>query len=1489
MPSSDTSEQGVSLAGSKKASFQEELPPQEDKGSEEKQDTITVSHDNLKAANTLYVIDSLETSKEKALDLVRRGGSNAIAISCGYQLHKIYRHQHGILSVAYNENSESFLTVDSKHVNLWNEHVHEKTEMKPKIGIAIYVSSIQKYFATCKDLTLSIYNANFKILSTVHTPAPVLSLQYCEETSELLCGGISNISFYKYTCGMNDLGTKADFEIKLTRVMNQFMTADMWIYSFYYYLPMKKVYVMWENNVWVYDTVSGNRVDILPERHLTIISCCMLTESTSFEYFITGAKDGTINLWQDFKHLVFTFDGHGDTITGLLSHPHGPLIVSSSLDCTIRTWNIATLEEIYRLDTLNPVLGIGLMDSESFFSYTSNELKLWNFNNLHRLVSVVHSDIVDIQRVEDIRGIMPPRIMMVVSDGSIQFLSCITCSVITVVLPILCTSSLLSVNYCFSKELVYCLFKNGEIWLFTVKTNPGMLHSIWKPSAKEGDLCTSVCVFEFVSCDGQEVDHCIFAGAQNGQVYLLNPDKQGSIKTRIQAHGGEVVNIFVSKSKSTITSLGDDKVAKVWQILPLENNDKLKLLATVHFRSTPFLGVHFLNTVAVGCKDNSFQMDKFPTSEASLSHSLDDDHSKAVTSVSVCESLHLYLTSSTDGTIKVWDTDNSLIREMNIGIPITSASFLNAKGDILLGVHKHLSIIPFTHYLPINYLSRFLGLEIEDDKHEPGIHFDTTLEFWVYSGRSASSKHFTRRSERALQRRTRALESPESGDQLAKAIEYERRHNKIIKGDEGVHLKSSLEYDITQEDVLISGGKEKTPKRERSYVMELRMKRKIKHSMNVHRFLKSKLFEHEQKEEWLQYPDTPTCYYDSYEASLHSENAMELRNEIGIQECHAAQALLPSSNSKVQSRGSSRNTSRVPSRNISRSHSMRTGAQKILDNQVYLPLAEITKDGLFSANSKLLSRENFQDIQICCQDPSNSDKLTVLSSDEFLFQLKAGNEVASGRSSFNYNGVTYMMEDVIITELTEDECDHEEEEEVEQGRGGGEEKEEEEMLEFFSVLSGVSHIPNIENAFTSCVKKKADPIIAPDGHIPNSVIRQLFLHLYKAEEEHIPQVPEKKWAPKPLKPRERKKPELEETEAEEIVEIEQESSSEEEIIPTPPREPTPPPVRVKTPIVVERSLSPVEPILPQEVFPEVVLHPAIDKVIHKQWYPLHEEVKYDVMKVVEDLRTISSDVQTTVRLREDALEALGYLHEEMDEETDERIYEHVVQQILHLCNDQDFVIRCNAIKLLRKFKHSEDQIIRQLIINLNDINDSVRKEALISLVGLGVTTNDKLVVEMIRLGLAIHSLEWIQLDFDVLKDLIKRKENCALSSMRLNELTSYWFDEISKSKEGKRRSRRKALQAVAVSKELPIECNKKLPAKHKNERSRLKALVRMVHKKELMFRSFNPAVSPDYYKFKPILPPIINSSQRRRARDKANTPCLDKMEPVGPLKIYNLV
>lgn len=98
-----------------------------------------------------------------------------------------------------------------------------------------------------------------------------------------------------------------------------------------------------------------------------------------------------------------------------------------------------------------------------------------------------------------------------------------------------------------------------------------------------------------------------------------------------------------------------------------------------------------------------------------------DEHEEELASIDLLQSRGLFVTGGRDGLIKVWNIKKQMIREIKFPEPITSVSFLNSEGDILVGHVGKVSSVMAIDYKPfeVKELSQPSQAEIEKFINQP--------------------------------------------------------------------------------------------------------------------------------------------------------------------------------------------------------------------------------------------------------------------------------------------------------------------------------------------------------------------------------------------------------------------------------------------------------------------------------------------------------------------------------------------------------------------------------------------------------------------------------------------------------------------------------------------------------------------------------------------------------------------------------------------------
>lgn len=257
-----------------------------------------------------------------------------------------------------------------------------------------------------------------------------------------------------------------------------------------------------------------------------------------------------------------------------------------------------------------------------------------------------------------------------------------------------------------------------------------------------------------------KVHSLVFAGQFDGDVILLHSTKGAlSMRSSCPAHDSRVTSLVGAYDLLTTTSTSNKSIVTesalisygkisdrlhVWAIQIQEERFtvSLQLLMVVKLTVQPCFIALMNNTVCLVLDDGQVLMFKSQSKKRQISTHVEnlaginlmkdqpeDRHAKEVTSLNACPYLQIFVTSSKDGFIKVWSSENQLMSEINFGVPVSSVGFANNQGDLLVGLQQHISITPAENYLPDYYAEISRSCTNWDYKEQP-IPFDPNLEFW---------------------------------------------------------------------------------------------------------------------------------------------------------------------------------------------------------------------------------------------------------------------------------------------------------------------------------------------------------------------------------------------------------------------------------------------------------------------------------------------------------------------------------------------------------------------------------------------------------------------------------------------------------------------------------------------------------------------------------------------------------------------------------------
>ncbi|KAJ2998130.1 WD repeat-containing protein 87 [Globomyces sp. JEL0801] len=715
-----------------------------------------------------------ESYENKVTSISSSNSQVPITLSHGFQPLRSMQHRQNIKAV--------FVSVDKEMIHLWKSGTKiqkiriiepgsksKATKVKCIDGVYkfvkwIYIEAKHIHVVANQQLEIKILDLHFETLSTFSNPKPVLWYRFC---------GIDNVAWnmlHPQDVLKIIKSTHFHLEIHVLKEVLEIKEGleEEWITCVYYDPHRRKIYAGCGVNLFVFAGQTGERVDNYYDIHELSITCIAFYDAS--EYLITGAKDGTIKIWNARKSRLFDFHDHFNSITGLLlmesicEAQKGtlPLLVSSSLDGTIRMWNFETGHLLYRIDTIVACLGIMMVKKDHFYHYTENTIQLWNVNRYQHTFTMLRSRPLIIQRVEHISK--PSKILSGISDGSIRLLSPVTGEIIATGFPTHKDFTILQLCYDMENEIIYCFTSVHSLIIYDTTINPFKIVKVIENS-KTGihkETITTISgadLYNYRRGFQPDVDarilfknefvikYILFEGTESGQIHYLSSNFNDQI-CLVQAHTTKVENIYFDHHQGVLISCGSDSMFKVWSlsirisyksgvsqlILDLICLNSLSLEA--HGQKPLTMAVSSISNELAINYNGALMIANYLTNEKKIPQVQEKHDTGTMINIVANNNGQLWAATYADKSVKVWDSKNNLIREIQFNQNLSSISFANDRGDLLVGLSNQISLVKIQDYLPPGILKQMATMDFPDDSIEVAKVFDQTVEFFDFEEKS---------------------------------------------------------------------------------------------------------------------------------------------------------------------------------------------------------------------------------------------------------------------------------------------------------------------------------------------------------------------------------------------------------------------------------------------------------------------------------------------------------------------------------------------------------------------------------------------------------------------------------------------------------------------------------------------------------------------------------------------------------------------------------
>ncbi|TPX76254.1 hypothetical protein CcCBS67573_g02463 [Chytriomyces confervae] len=627
----------------------------------------------------------------------------------------------------------------SRTVRMWD--ATRNTQLKPKsvvkldtdVSEFVYMPKLGMYASCCDCKNISFYNQRFELLQTCHTEHYVQhhSIKYNNACNELVTIGSHEAVLWSLDNMLSRRSTTAKPIIKHKMYTN--LPKNIWITGVSYDEKRHRLYAIVNTLVLVFDLHEGREIDRWMNLSERQINCIIYYET--YDYSILGCANGAIKVINMTNSMVHEFKSHTRPITSLAIYPYGPIVISCALDYTVRMYNLKTFKEVYCLHLKEKPTGMQIMDDLQLYISTWDTVMVWGLNHINTSFSTINTAVSHMMLSQSKN--LPARVLIRSEDGVIRIVSAVSGKVITTSLPLLETDCVREIAYCPAIDRMFLIVENGEIWVIATNINPCVVVDIWTPDqASRYDVCQLLMYGGHLNesdvtpprYNRQQGFALLLGGTHSGQIYVYG--KTGRVVFKNQIHFGSVTQMLCSNN--LLFSGGHDAMIYISEVNPLS--------ACV---ISPIIGV---NTVVVpkafnvldtiiccAGEDHKTRMFGFVLKTKSASaippHNRSDDHVDTVTSVCPIPLLGLFVTTSRDCTIRIWDMFNSLVREIKFHDPLECLCVSSARGDLLVGIQSRIDIIKYNLYLPPGYIKSAEALPANGDATESPIQFDEKFDF----------------------------------------------------------------------------------------------------------------------------------------------------------------------------------------------------------------------------------------------------------------------------------------------------------------------------------------------------------------------------------------------------------------------------------------------------------------------------------------------------------------------------------------------------------------------------------------------------------------------------------------------------------------------------------------------------------------------------------------------------------------------------------------
>ncbi|XP_078542653.1 WD repeat-containing protein 97 isoform X2 [Lissotriton helveticus] len=669
---------------------------------------------------------------------MKKSDLRSIHLTHGIEHQRRVHFQDPVLQVIYSHQRKGFVSLDAAgriHLHQQDGRIANSLQPSGPLTGLLHVSRVNQYVAWHSD-TLQVLSADFAVISTIQSARKICWATYNEQRNEVVTGGVAYIAIWHFRVGFRQMVCQ--------KVMSQgFNECDMvsMLVLERTLLLSQKCFAVCDNNVAVFNLSEGALISFRRALHLRSITGIVYSDAAKLLVTSSGTS---IKVWDENWNIRTIFVGHTGPVSALALHHVGTLFFSASLDGTIRTWDLETADQVDEVQVKEDVLDLVVHgEGHSLVSYSKCSMDQWQVKHLYELFAIIGSQVTEMTTVDlSKKGSFPTRTLCVCKDSALRLLSVDTADVICTLLLDKPTQ-VTAVEYCLPLETLFILTDQGHLLKVNTLTNPmSVVKHLPPASASPRFSCLTVYnhiidyneAFSYwtkvVEQKGERRPrsriqlslrlkeknrYLLVVGCDDGTLSVL---EWNSLRTQCQVKAHDVrrvTGVISSPQNHYIISAGSDLTIKVWRVFPYA--DEALSLENTFYCSYPVVRMCTMaSLLIVAFQDPStatYSIVQYNLhSMARADHPPGDDPHDDITGLCSHPRLKIFASSSRDGSVKIWNHQNQLVRHINLSAIPESLVFGGNQIDLLVEIQRHIYRIDLAKHLPILYQVKLACIEV---------------------------------------------------------------------------------------------------------------------------------------------------------------------------------------------------------------------------------------------------------------------------------------------------------------------------------------------------------------------------------------------------------------------------------------------------------------------------------------------------------------------------------------------------------------------------------------------------------------------------------------------------------------------------------------------------------------------------------------------------------------------------------------------------------